>query len=74
MTERLPGPSGTFQGMYDRIQAALTAIGNIERAIGDLGTDDLLNAARPEVNTAVSTLQDVREQLSGWIAEGRLGP
>lgn len=74
MSDRLPGAAGTYQGMYDRVQAALTAIGNVEKAIGDLGTDDLLDAARPEVNTAVSTLQSVRDQLSDWIAEGRREP
>lgn len=74
MSDRLPGSAGTNQGMYDRVQAALTAIGNIERAIGDLGTDDLLDAVRPEVNTAVSTLQSIRDQLSGWMAEGGREP
>ena len=75
MTDRLPGPAGSYHGMHDRVQAALTAIGNIEKAIGDLGTDDLLNAARPEVNTAVSSLQSVRDQLTAWMAsEGASGP
>lgn len=72
MSDRLPGASDSYRGMYDRVQAALSAIGNIEKAIGDLGTDDLLNAARPEVNTAVSALQSVRDQLSEMIG-GRGG-
>jgi hypothetical protein len=72
MSERVPGGPNTYHGMYDRVQAALTAIGNIEKAIGDLGTDDLLRAARPEVNTAVAALQSVRDQLSELIA-GRGG-
>lgn len=70
MSDQMPGAAGTYHNLYDRIQAALTAIGNIEKAIGDLGTDDLLDASRPEVNTAVTALHSVRDQLSEWMAGG----
>jgi hypothetical protein len=62
--ERMASGEESYGRMHDRVQQALRSIGTVEKAVRDLGTDELLLATRQELSDAVTSLQEVRDWLS----------
>lgn len=66
--ERATPADVSYAQMHDRVQQALKSVGTVEKAIRDLGTDELARSTQRELNSAVTSMQEVRDWLSARMA------